>query len=82
VSHDDISLSLYLSISLSLSFSGLPFISDPLLEFFIFFACAVNCVDRHAQTHPDKAALIWEKNKPEETTHIVTYRYSTGTEAA
>ena len=39
----------------------------------------VNCLDRHVEKHPDKAALIWEKNEPEESTHIVTYRYNTNT---
>lgn len=25
---------------------------------------AVNCVDRHAATHPDRIALIWERDEP------------------
>ncbi len=29
-----------------------------------------NCVDRHALSHPDKTALIWEANEPGESIHI------------
>ena len=34
----------------------------------------VNCVDRHAVKYPDRVALIWEKDKPEESENI-TYKY-------
>ena len=37
------------------------------------FIHAVICVDRHAKEHPDRVALIWEKDKPGETERI-TYR--------
>nr|XP_009861319.2 acetyl-coenzyme A synthetase 2-like, mitochondrial [Ciona intestinalis] len=33
---------------------------------------SVNCVDRHAAKHPDKVALIWEKDEPGNT-EKVTY---------
>uniref|UniRef100_A0A2P2I3B5 Acetyl-coenzyme A synthetase n=1 Tax=Hirondellea gigas TaxID=1518452 RepID=A0A2P2I3B5_9CRUS len=34
---------------------------------------AVNCVDRHAEHHPDRVALIWEKDEPG-TEQRITYR--------
>lgn len=41
------------------------------------FACTsehvVNCVDRHAQEHPDRLALIWEKDEPVQEEKI-TYK--------
>ena len=33
-----------------------------------------NCVDRHAEASPDRVALIWEKDEPNQHEHI-TYRY-------
>ena len=35
--------------------------------------CAVNCVDRHALKHPNRVALIWEKDNPGETEQV-TYK--------
>ncbi|XP_065199343.1 acetyl-coenzyme A synthetase 2-like, mitochondrial [Sycon ciliatum] len=32
-----------------------------------------NCVDRHANSHPDRPALVWEKDEPGDT-EIVTYQ--------
>src|SRR5690242_1665967 len=32
-----------------------------------------NCIDRHLETMPDKPAIIWEPNNPEERTRVVTY---------
>jgi acetyl-CoA synthetase len=34
---------------------------------------AYNCVDRHAERHGDKTAIIWESDSPEESRHI-SYR--------
>jgi acetyl-CoA synthetase len=34
---------------------------------------SVNCVDRHAVASPDKTAILWEGDNPEESRHI-TYR--------
>ena len=34
---------------------------------------AVNCVDRHAKEHPDRVALVWEKDEPGEA-EKVTYK--------
>ena len=31
---------------------------------------SVNCVDRHARTHPDQTAIIWEGDEPTETRRI------------
>ena len=33
----------------------------------------VNCVDRHAIKHPDRVALIWEKDEPGEVEEV-TYK--------
>ena len=33
----------------------------------------VNCVDRHARKHPDRVALIWEKDEPGEEERV-TYK--------
>lgn len=33
-----------------------------------------NCLDRHAITHPDKDALIWEPNDPNDATVSYTYK--------
>jgi acetyl-CoA synthetase len=33
-----------------------------------------NCLDRHLQTQPDKIALIWEPNDPEEASKSFTYK--------
>lgn len=34
---------------------------------------SVNCVDRHVESHPDRVALIWEKDEPGQTERV-TYR--------
>ena len=34
---------------------------------------SVNCVDRHAEEHPDRVAIIWERDQPGDT-HYITYR--------
>ncbi len=34
----------------------------------------VNCLDRHAATTPDKAAIIWEANEPSEPSEYMTYK--------
>ena len=31
--------------------------------FVLIFACAVNILDRHVERHPDKTALIWERDE-------------------
>ncbi len=33
-----------------------------------------NCLDRHLKTQPNKAAIIWEPNNPDEETRHITYR--------
>jgi acetyl-CoA synthetase len=33
-----------------------------------------NCIDRHLATQPDKTALIWEPNNPDEATRKFTYK--------
>ncbi|MDZ4846026.1 MAG: acetate--CoA ligase [Chitinophagales bacterium] len=33
-----------------------------------------NCLDRHLATHPDKTAIIWEPNNPNEEGQSITYR--------
>ncbi len=33
-----------------------------------------NCLDRHVATHPDKEALIWEPNDPNDTVKRYTYK--------
>ena len=33
-----------------------------------------NCLDRHVVTHPDKSALIWEPNDPNDATVRYTYK--------
>ena len=33
-----------------------------------------NCLDRHVMTHPDKDALIWEPNDPNDATVRYTYK--------
>lgn len=33
-----------------------------------------NCLDRHLVTQPDKPAIIWESNNPEEHHRILTYK--------
>ena len=33
-----------------------------------------NCLDRHVVTHPDKDALIWEPNDPNDATESYTYK--------
>ena len=33
-----------------------------------------NCVDRHAEEHPDRVAIIWERDEPGDT-QFITYRY-------
>ena len=32
-----------------------------------------NCVDRHAEEHPDRVAIIWERDEPGDT-QCITYR--------
>ena len=32
--------------------------------------CAVNCVDRHAKEHPDRVALVWEKDEPDQAEQV------------
>lgn len=34
----------------------------------------MNCLDVHVETHPDRVALIWERDEPG-TEVKVTYRY-------
>ena len=34
----------------------------------------VNCLDRHVEAHPDKLALIWEPNDPNDATVQYTYQ--------
>ena len=34
-----------------------------------------NCLDRHAEEDPNRVALIWEKDEPNQQ-EKVTYRYS------
>ncbi|KAK8726092.1 hypothetical protein OTU49_010372, partial [Cherax quadricarinatus] len=34
---------------------------------------SVNCVDRHARQHPDRVALLWEKDEPGQEERV-TYR--------
>ena len=38
-----------------------------------FFFPTVNCVDRHMKADPDRCALIWEKDEPEDVERV-TYR--------
>lgn len=39
-----------------------------------FLSCwSVNCLDVHVETHPDRVALIWERDEPG-TEVKVTYR--------
>ena len=33
-----------------------------------------NCIDRHAEVSPDRVALVWEKDEPNQH-ECVTYRY-------
>ena len=33
-----------------------------------------SCLDRHVETHPDKLALIWEPNEPQDTAVKFTYK--------
>ena len=33
-----------------------------------------NCLDRHVETNPDKLALIWEPNEPQDTAVKLTYK--------
>ena len=33
-----------------------------------------SCLDRHVETHPDKLALIWEPNEPQDTAVKLTYK--------
>ena len=33
-----------------------------------------NCLDCHVETHPDKLALIWEPNDPNDATVQYTYQ--------
>ena len=37
-----------------------------------------NCLDRHAEEDPNRVALIWEKDEPNQQ-EKVTYRYSAST---
>ncbi|MCH2234272.1 MAG: acetate--CoA ligase [Crocinitomicaceae bacterium] len=32
-----------------------------------------NCIDRHAETHPDKTAIVWEPNNPDDTVKKFSY---------
>ena len=34
----------------------------------------INCLDRHAENHPDKTALIWEPNNPSKNVRKFSYR--------
>ena len=34
----------------------------------------VNCLDRHVNIHPEKEALIWEPNDPNDTVQRYTYK--------
>ena len=36
--------------------------------------CTENCLDRHAEEDPNRVALIWEKDEPNQE-EKVTYRY-------
>ena len=40
-----------------------------------YFTPAVNCLDRHVKTHPERTALIWEKDEPKQA-EKVSYRCS------
>ncbi len=33
-----------------------------------------NCIDRHLQNHPDKVAIIWEPDSPQEAAKKITYK--------
>ena len=33
-----------------------------------------NCIDRHLQNHPDKVAIIWEPDSPQEVAKKITYK--------
>ena len=38
--------------------------------------CRYNCIDRHVEVAPDRVALIWEKDEPNQHERV-TYRYHT-----
>ena len=44
--------------------------ASPLLQYNI----VDNCIDRHVEASPDRVALIWEKDEPNQHEHV-TYRY-------
>ncbi len=50
--------------------------SEPRVEWFINGKLNIteNCLDRHVKTHPDKTAIIWEPNNPEEQFLKLTYK--------
>jgi len=50
--------------------------STPSTEWFVEgkLNITVNCLDRHVNVHPDKEALIWEPNDPNDTVQRYTYK--------
>ena len=40
----------------------------------MYFIPTVNLLDRHVETHPDKTAIIWERDEQGDC-RIVTYKY-------
>lgn len=50
--------------------------TEPLVKWFVNGKLNIteNCLDRHLQTHPDKTAIIWEPNNPDEEGQSLTYR--------
>ena len=40
----------------------------------MLFLCAENCLDRHVEEDPNRVALIWEKDEPQQHENI-TYKY-------
>jgi acetyl-CoA synthetase len=50
--------------------------SEPKIEWFKGGKLNIteNCLDRHVESEPDKPAIIWEPNDPEEHHRILTYK--------
>ncbi|MEL6123226.1 MAG: acetate--CoA ligase [Bacteroidota bacterium] len=48
---------------------------EPKVEWFVGgqLNIAENCLDRHAASHPDRVAIIWEPNNPNDKTKTYTY---------
>src|ERR1044071_9125360 len=50
--------------------------SEPNVKWFINGKLNIteNCLDRHLQVHPNKTAIIWEPNNPNEEGQIISYK--------